>query len=129
MKTEMFDIVNYDVWGDLVKKWARDKWSRPANIEQFKNQLREAGVEATYPREFTDLVFIEASSTEGPLIIKLPPRNILDQAEMELAGSNYPLPSFYTDALKDCNLKDNTKEERLAFHSRRVGEYTIKFCG
>ncbi|UPK39515.1 hypothetical protein IVB18_21200 [Bradyrhizobium sp. 186] len=129
MKFEMFDVVNYDVWGDLVKKWAHDKSSRPTTVTEFKDQLDKAGVVAKYPRPFTELVFIETSYTDGKLLIKLPPAELIDEAEKDLLGSNYPLPPFYTDDMRDSNLENDTPDGRLVFHSKRVGEYTIKFCG
>ena len=130
MQTEMFDIENYDVWGDLVKKWARDKKTRPATIEEFQYQLDEAGVIAKFPNAFTEIIFIESPYENGKLLIKLPPAELLDEAEKELQdAANYPLPEFYTDDMIDSNLENDTPAGRLLFHSKRVGEYTIKFCG
>jgi len=128
MKTEMFDVVNYDVWGDLVKKWSRDKASRPTTIAQLQDQLTQAGVVASFPETFTELVFIDVPYEDGKLLIKLPPAEVLDEAEKELQGTAYPLPPFYTDDMKDSSLENNTPGGRLRFHSKRVGEYTIKFC-
>jgi hypothetical protein len=39
------------------------------------------------------------------------------------------MPPFYANDMKDSNLKSDTPADRLLFHSKRVGEYTIKFCG
>ncbi|EJN12229.1 hypothetical protein PMI42_04360 [Bradyrhizobium sp. YR681] len=130
MQTEMFDIVNYDVWGDLVKKWARDAKTRPATIAEFEQQLDQAGVMAKFPQPFTEIVFIQPDYRSGTLLIKLPDASVLAETEKELMGSaNYPLPLFYTDDMKDSNLENDTPAGRLLFHSKRVGEYTIKFCG
>jgi hypothetical protein len=126
----MFDIVNYEVWGDLVKKWARDRSTRPTTIAEFQAQLDQAGVVAKFPSAFTEIDFIESPYQNGKLLIKLPPAAVIDQAEKELQGSaHYPLPLFYTDDMKDSNLENDTPAGRLLFHSKRVGEYTIKFCG
>ncbi|RXT42143.1 hypothetical protein [Bradyrhizobium betae] len=130
MQTEMFEIVNYDVWGDLVKKWARDPTTRPATIAEFQKQLDDYGVIATFPRPFTEINFIQPSYKDGKLLIKLPDADVLAETEKALMGSaNYPLPLFYTDDMKDSNLENDTPDGRLLFHSKRVGEYTIKFCG
>jgi hypothetical protein len=129
MKFEMFDIVNYDNWGNLVKKWARDKTTRPLDVPGFKDQVEKAGVVATYPREFTALVFVDTSSADPVLTVKLPPPDLLDQAEKDLLTQDYPLPQFYKDQMRDASLKDNSPTGKLLFHNNRVGEYTIKFCG
>ena len=130
MKFEMFDVENYDRWGDLVKKWARDPSSRPTTVAEFKEQLQKADVMAKYPRPFTELVFIESYYDDGKLLIKLPPAELLDEAENEVQGTSpYPMPPFYEGDMKDSSLKTDTPGNRLRFHSKRVGEYTIKFCG
>jgi hypothetical protein len=129
MKFEMFDILNYDKWGILIKQWAHDSTSRPKDITEFKDQVEKAGVVATYPRDYKTLVFVDTSSTDPTLVIKLPPPDLLDQAEQDLATQDYPLPPFYPDLMRDPSLKNNTPPGRLLFHNNRVGEYTIKFCG
>ena len=130
MQTEMFEIVNYDVWGDLVKKWARDVKSRPTTIADFQKQLDDAGVIAKFPQPFTEISFIQPNYNDGKLLIKLPDVTVLNATETALRTSgNYPLPLFYTDDMKDSNLENDTPDGRLLFHSKRVGEYTIKFCG
>jgi hypothetical protein len=129
MKFEMFDIENYDRWGDLVKKWARDASSRPNTFEEFKTELERAGVEAKFPRPFHELLFVERSSADTTLTIYLPPPELIKQAEDDLQTQNYPLPQIYPDHMRDPSLKVNTVAEKLLFHSKRVGEYTIKFCG
>ena len=133
MRVEMFDIVNYGPWGDLVKLWASAKSSRPANIAEFKQQLQDAGVGATFPVEFTGLTFIETSSADTMLVIKLPPPDLVTEVEASLKGQgpnqDYPLPTFYADDMINPQLKDSSTEGKLQFHSKRVGEYTIRFCG
>lgn len=130
MKFEMFDVENYDKWGDLVKKWARDRSSRPTTVAEFQDQLLKADVMAKYPQKFTELVFIETSYDDGKLLIKLPPAELLNEAEKEVQGTSpYPMPPFYASDMKDSTLKNDTPSSRLLFHSKRVGEYTIKFCG
>ncbi|HXO69183.1 MAG TPA: hypothetical protein VN838_09500 [Bradyrhizobium sp.] len=129
MKFEMFDIDRYDRWGDLVKKWANDAASRPKGIEDFKTQVKDAGIIALYPYPYSDVEFIAASSADPILRIKLPPKEVLQQAEKGLEDGVYPLPKFYTDQMYDCNLKVDDTPTRRLFHSMRVGEYTIKFCG
>ncbi len=127
MKFEMFDVVNYENWGDLVKKWAREPSTRPANMAEFVDQLDKARVEATFPHEYTDLSFIEASSTSKTLIIKLPPPDLITNAETAVKSGGYQLPDFYGDDMENSALRPTT--DKLVFHSKRVGEYTIKFCG
>lgn len=129
MKFEMFDIDRYDIWGDLVKKWANDAASRPKSIEEFKKQVKDAGIVATYPYSYSNVEFIAASSADPTLRIKLPPTEILQQAEKGLEDGVYPLPKFYADQMYDSNLKVDDAPTRRTFHSMRVGEYTIKFCG
>ena len=84
-------------------------------------------VEATFPHEYTDLSFIEASSTSKTLIIKLPPPDLITNAETAVKSGGYQLPDFYGDDMENSALRPTT--DKLVFHSKRVGEYTIKFCG
>ena len=114
MKTEMFDIVNYDVWGDLVKKWSRDKTLRPTTIAQFKDQLDQGRRHGQFSRDVHRIDFIDAPYKDGKLLIKLPPAEVLDEAEKDLQGSaNYPLPLFYADDMKDSSLENDTPAGRL----------------
>ncbi|MBR0847435.1 hypothetical protein JQ543_06760 [Bradyrhizobium diazoefficiens] len=130
MKFQMFDVEYYDRWGELVKKWARDPKSRPTTVAEFQDQLLKADVMAKYPEKFTELVFIESYYDDGKLLIKLPPAALIDEAEQAIRDSSpYPMPPFYAADMKDSNLKNDTPADRLLFHSKRVGEYTIKFCG
>ena len=130
MKFQMFDVEYYDRWGELVKKWARDPKSRPTTVAEFQDQLLKANVKAQYPEKFTELIFIETPYEDGRLLIKLPPAELLDEAETAVQDSSpYPMPPFYANDMKDSNLKSDTPADRLLFHSKRVGEYTIKFCG
>src|SRR5690349_16249654 len=88
MKFQMFDVENYDRWGELVKKWARDPSSRPANVAEFQDQLLKADVNAKYPEKFTELEFIESYYDDGKLLIKLPPAKLLDEAEQAVQASS-----------------------------------------
>jgi hypothetical protein len=129
MKFEMFDIVNYDSWGDLVKQWVRNEKQRPSSIKEFIEQVNAAGVGATVPAQYTDVEIIPTSSADPILRIRLPPRDLLDQAETDLGTQSYPLPPFYPYHMVKPELKTDDKPTRLLFHSKRVGEYTVKFCG
>ena len=129
MKFEMFDVDRYDRWGDLVKKWTNDATSRPGGIKEFQQQVKDAGIVANYPYSYSDVELIPTSSADPILRIRLPPPNLLKQAEDDLENNIYPLPKFYVDHMYDPTLKVDDQPTRLLFHSKRVGEYTIKFCG
>lgn len=128
MQFELFDVENYDNWGNLIKKWARDKNSRPAegNIQNLIAAMNAANVGATFPQQqFTTFKFVEMKSDATELVIMLPPPDIIDQAEASLANG-YALPPFYEDTFN--NAMKCPSGLRKVLHSQRVGEYVLKFC-
>jgi hypothetical protein len=129
MKFEMFDIEDYQSWGKLVKGWVTDPNSRPKNIDEFKAQVLKADPAAIIPDKYKDVELIPTSSADPILRIRLPPPDLLKEAEDALGAASYPLPDFYPDLMFNPNLTQDDPPGRLIFHNHRVGEYTIKFCG
>jgi hypothetical protein len=134
---DMFEIKKYDEWGKLVKSWVRGTTPSPKDLADFKAQVLKVDPSATFPARYTDLELVQTSSADPVLRIRLPPLDLLKQAEYDLKNSKYPMPLFYSDLMFDPGLRDDTPPPedipltggRMVFHNHRVGEYTIKFCG
>ena len=139
MRFEMFGVTDYQAWGILVKQWVRNEKPRPNTIKEFIDQVNAAGVGATIPVHYKDVEIIPTSSSDPILRIRIPPLDVLKNAEDALKDP-YDLPLFYKDLMYNPNLKDDTPPPvppaepppeggRMIFHNHRVGEYTVKFCG
>ena len=114
-------------YGELIKKWARDKKSRPANLAEYKKALLAADIEGIFPtgeNELQELNIIEGVASR--LDVRLPPPHLIDESEYYLAqdGNDYPLPKYYEDVFGGPPNITN----KLAFHAARIGDYTVSNC-
>ena len=134
MAIERIVIRNFQRWGQLVKTWSTgvnhigdgNLYPVPTTIAQFTQQLSDAGCDATVPASYTQLEVVQGDLQK--LIIRLPPRAMIEAAEQELAqdGGEYPLPAFYGQLAFDGEEAHVT--DKLSFHDMRIGDYTISNC-
>lgn len=129
MKFDLFDIQNYNAFGELIKIWAQDKNTRPPDgaLAVLATALNNAQVGASFAgRNYTKFRIIDQPTTPDELVLIIPPTGVLVSAEQDVTNNGYQLPDFYKDTF---NTPLNVPEaERKPFHSRRIGEYTMKFC-
>jgi hypothetical protein len=121
-------------WGNLLKTWATKRsyfdtgkvYPRPKNLDELKSQLGETGA-GSIPDWVVDFELVEWK--EEKLFIELPSSETISNAEALLrVGKSYPLPAFYRDAFGDLAAFGDVRT-RMAFHTMRVGEYTINAFG
>ena len=130
--------VNYRNWGNLNKTWATgenrledgNEYPVPKTgmpVADLQQQLRTALTGIEVP---PDIQKIEVVHDEpGKLVIRIPSREQIVEAEKRLARAEYVLPHFYRDAFDHAEqtpLPDATA--RLIFHAQRIGDYTISNC-
>ena len=131
---ERIVIKNYQRWGQLVKTWTTgvnhigddQSYPVPATVDEFKEQLSNAGCEATVPDSYQTLQVVQGDLSH--LVIRLPPKVMIEAAEQELKQDpgGYPLPWFYSELAFDgapLQIAD-----KLSFHDMRIGDYTISNC-
>ena len=134
MPIERIVIKNFQRWGQLVKTWSTgvnhigdgNNYPKPATMAEFKQQLADAGCEATVPDSYATIEVVQGDLQN--LIIRLPPKVMIEAAEEELAQEPYPLPAFYGKIAfggVEAHVEDALK---LTFHDMRIGDYTISNC-
>jgi hypothetical protein len=135
MAIDRVQIANHERWGKLVKTWAtgrnylddNNSYPKPTNMDEFKEQLNKAQVGMTIPDHLRSFRFAE--SDVDTLLVRLPPKEMIEDSEARLMapGAPYPLAPFYKRVFggKDPEI---AKSEMMKFHAERVGEYTINAC-
>lgn len=142
---------DYENWGKLLKCWARlaagqvpsqypvgegpaylsaaaTPKTLPTTMKELVAQAKKAGVKLTIPARFND--FEVEMKTGTKLEIYLPPPGMIDAAEhyLQAPGTDYLLPAFYDSFYVNPRRKKMTEAEKLAFHAKRIGDYTIANC-
>ena len=131
MKFDMFDVVNYDRLGELLREWAKNEASRPppGDIKDLEAAMNKAGVEVSFANhKYKTFEFITATKP-GDTVLKivLPPTEIIEAAATDLAKQDYQLPLFYADTFP--GLAKVPGPMRETFHMQRIAEYVMKWCG
>jgi hypothetical protein len=126
-------ITNWEAWGKLVKSWATSQnrlnpsapplpW--PTTPQELQQQMDMAGA-GSVPAEIESVYVTQM--TEQKLVLNLPPKDDVLQAEADIKTGPYPLPPFYD---KDCDRGVSVKNScKMKFSDARVGEYVISYCG
>ena len=124
MQPQKVEVVNYKAWGDKVKAWARGTDPLPQSIEEFAAQLAAADVGMKIPSNFKHVKF--AQGNPETLLVKLPCKTFMEIGEERLKqeGGDYALPSFYERVFET----KPTIKDKMAFHSERIGDYSIAVC-
>ena len=133
MSFQQFELKNFKEFGELVKEWSRVPGTpRPTDPQKFYDLLVLRGVEPQFkPSDYKEVVYHDAQGDldAGIIHIKVPPKTMINKAENDILTQPYPLTPFYLLDMTDPSLQDNTPAGRKTFHSKRVGEYTVRFCG
>ena len=115
------DVADYIEMGRLVTQWVTDPRSRPADINELRDQLD--GI-AIVPKTIQSFEFAE--STLDHLVLRLPAREMieegLDRTTDPMADGRYPLPQFYADHYRPGFGPVMTQLDTLL---ARVGDQTI----
>jgi hypothetical protein len=143
--------MNHENWGRLLKTWvtgddyfaaprpngtlppAGDKYPRPTTVAELIEVATKA---QAFNRDalaetitHVKLVQIEPDP-DGTLVIRLPTKAMIRDVEHDLkkSGNEYGLPKFYADMVEADPDKPKAVEDKLRFHTARIGEYTIQNC-
>lgn len=134
MKFDQFDVEHYDKLGELLKKWAEDPTSRPKAglIKVLEDAMNDpsAGVGVSFKgRKYTTFKFEETPTKHDGdvLVLVMPHDKVIKDAEKDLETNGYQLPDFYEDTFGEP--PTIPKAKRKAFHTQRIAEYVMKFCG
>lgn len=144
-------IKNFEAWGALVQKWALGndpEYPLPRDLDDIKDQCTRIAqannltTEGDVPRwravidlpdTVTGLAILQNS--QEVLGIRLPAKkaveevlNRLDNPEAQPTQDPYPLPSFYAAAFGNATLRIRTPDEKKAFLTLRIGDYSVSNC-
>lgn len=118
------EVADYIEMGRLVAQWAADPATRPATVQELKQQLD--GI-AIIPDRIKKVEF--AQSTTDTLVLTLPVREMIEESIERMSDpmgdSRYPLPQFYADHYRPGFGPVMTSLDILL---ARVGDYTIAQC-
>lgn len=136
--TESIEVQEPIQWGKLIKTWATgknyfanegipsEKLTVPQSLEELVKQARIVGAGLTIPTSLGLKVLVVIPASNDTLVIKLPPKKMIEQHETELdTGDRYPFPAFYSDYVG----RKLTRAEKREAHACRIGDYTISQCG
>jgi hypothetical protein len=100
---------------------------------QFVDTLKAAGISDTIlPDAVKHVVLVQGNETT--MVVRMPPREYLQQSENDLRTDTYAIPEFYNklftqpDAPEVHPLMPITYPDIMKLHSNRVGEYTLNNC-
>jgi hypothetical protein len=138
MTMDRMRVANWDRWGRLVKTWATgenrlkdgNEYPVPRTLQEFKDQCARAQVGLTLPEEVK--AFAVVAYDPHTLVLRLPPKERIEESEAHIQkGGGYPLPDFYAPCFgKEAGTPPGfaSVDAVLAFHDRRIGDYTIALC-
>lgn len=112
-------ILDYVGFGKKIAHWAKYPTSRPSTPEEMRNQCKDL---AHIPDRIKHFSMVE--STLDTLVIKLPPKEMIEEYEQIIPGlASYPTPAYYYQ--KFINGSSMSNEEFLC---SRIADYTIGQC-
>ena len=115
-RVTILDCVGF---GKKIAEWAKFPGSRPATPDDMRAQCKDL---AFIPERITSLEMVE--STLDKLVIKLPPKEMVEESERIIPGlASYPVPAYYYQ--KFLNGSAMTNED---FLYSRIADYTIGQC-
>jgi hypothetical protein len=127
------NLNNWLKWGRLVESWALGTKPLPASVDDFKAQVKHAGIDMVVPDCLQQIAV--ARHDENVLTLSLPNvaaieasrRCMEDTARRPSGYRHYPLPDYYALAFKNAPVTEFSEGELINFNTRRVGEYAIGF--
>ncbi len=122
-KLDPIDILDYRNAGRKVYEWATDPASRPADMQQMRDQLD--GLVKIPPR-YESLRIDQGDDTL--FVLRLPPKNQVEQSKVKVEKEKenavpYEPPAFYGENFSTPGGMDNVE-----FFFSRLADYTIRGC-
>jgi len=95
----------FDLWGALVKRWAKNEAPRPKTVDDLVKQCKDAGVNVEIPKRYYANPVQFAQADENTILIRLPPEVLLKDSEQILKAEDmsYRLPPFYKRIFQNVN--------------------------
>jgi hypothetical protein len=116
-------ILDYEMMGRLIEKWAKGEVARPTTIGEFRRIAADHGVRIELVGYAdSDPVEVVPPPTTGTLRIALPDPGRIGGAP----PADYPLPEFY--ALDAFDGAEPAVADGIRFRYKRIGEYTTQKC-
>src|SRR5205807_5660144 len=94
-RVTVFDTLeNWENWGKLVKTWATgsnhfndgNSWPIPKTKAELNDQLKRAQVAMDIPDRFTKVRVDQDLMTDATLVIRLPAKELIEDAEARLGA-------------------------------------------
>jgi hypothetical protein len=131
MPLDRLRFTSTELWGKLVKTWATGKnylddgrnYPIPRDLEEFKTQCADAQVGLTLPKRVTGIIVTQPS--EEVLLLRLPPKKLIEESEEALKTEPYSLPDFYVTIFGG---NQPVVANKLLLHAQRIGDYTMANC-
>jgi len=122
-------VPRFDLWGALVKRWARNEAPRPKTVDELIAQCKAAGVNVEIPQRYFANPVQFAQADENTILIRLPPGVLLTDSEQILKGEDnaYRLPPFYKRIFQNVNPVIPIAD-RIKVHNERIGDYSMSNC-
>ena len=119
----------FDLWGELVKKWAKGEAPRPTTVDELVKQCTAAGVTIEIPKRYYANPVQFAQADENTVLIRLPPDALVRDSEERLKREDmtYALPAFYKRIFQNVN-PVIPQNEKLKVHAERIGDYSMSAC-
>jgi hypothetical protein len=144
MQQRRFEVMDHEKWGLLIKTWATGKnyiggnsdeeapapYDRlPANVKQFREVVKEAGVGPVNDDVLNSISFVRLDGP-GDMVVRLASPDMIEASESILSQrTGYGLPAFY-GRMFDGRPEERPlkQDERLRYHASRIGDYTLSVC-
>ena len=119
----------FDLWGALVKRWARHEQPHPKTVDELVNQCKDAGVNIKVPDRYRKNPVRFAQADENTVLIRLPPAELVKDSEqiLKVESNAYQLPPFYKRIFQNVNPVIPVAD-RLKVHNERIGDYSMSNC-
>jgi hypothetical protein len=119
----------FDLWGALVKKWAKGEAPRPNTVDELVEQCKAAGVNIKVPKRYYANPVKFAQADENTVLIRLPPDALLRASEEGLKKDDmtYALPPFYKRIFQNVNPVIR-QGDKMKVHAERIGDYSMANC-
>lgn len=135
MALDLFTVSDHRKWGYLVKAWATGKPvpgaggtppTKPTTLAELQQQCTAIGLSINIPSYLTNIRILDGA--RDTLTIRLPAKELVEAAEVEIAGPNdYRLPSFY-DELYGHPALPMSQQRKLDLQAERIGDYAVGMC-
>ena len=119
----------FDLWGALVKRWAKHEQQTPKTVDELIKQCKDAWVTIKIPDRYHKNPVQFAQADENTILIRLPPAELVKDSEQMLKVENnaYRLPPFYKRIFQNVN-PIIPVADRLKVHDERIGDYSMAAC-